>query len=65
MERPPSVSQLGIDLDFVPMAADAEIGKNYKDMATWDDTVEMLRDKIVPWLRDGAPKDKIPESSYK
>jgi hypothetical protein len=56
---------LGIDLDFVPMAADAEIGKNYKDMATWDDTVEMLRDKIVPWLRDGAPKDKIPESSYK
>jgi DNA polymerase I-like protein with 3'-5' exonuclease and polymerase domains len=65
MERPPSVSQLGIDLDFVPMAADAEIGKNYKDMATWDDTIEMLRDKIVPWLREGAPKDKIPESSYK
>lgn len=64
MERPDSVAQLGIDLDFVPMAADAEIGKNYKDMAKWDDTPEHL-ERIKEWMLAGAPKDSIPETIYK
>jgi DNA polymerase I-like protein with 3'-5' exonuclease and polymerase domains len=64
MERPPSVAQLGIDLDLVPMAADAEIGKNYKDLAKWDDTSEMLI-CIKNWILDGASKDRIPQTIYK
>ena len=64
MERPPSVAQLGIDLDLVPMSADAEIGKNYKTMAKWDDTSPMLI-RICDWLKAGAPKDRVPKTEYK
>ena len=63
MERPPSVSQMGVDLDFIPMSADAEIGKNYKNMATWDDTLNHLN-RIITWIKDGANKEEIPQSLY-
>jgi DNA polymerase I-like protein with 3'-5' exonuclease and polymerase domains len=64
MERPPSVAQMGVSFDVVPMSADLEIGLNMKVAATWDDTQEMMYNKLLPWLQSGASESELPKSIY-
>lgn len=65
MERPDSALKLlGEEtFNFVPMAADFDVGLSLYSMATWDDTAEHLK-LIVDWLKNGGKKEEIPLSPY-
>ena len=65
MERSPSIDLVfGEHANFVPMAADCEIGLSIYTTTTWDDTDVMMNEQIIPWLKAGAPEDAVPVSRY-
>lgn len=66
MELPPSIYEFFDKeyVDFVPQAADCELGLVLYDMCGWDDTPEHLT-RIRSWLENNAPAEEMPETFYK